>query len=123
MSKQSKLTILVNMDENHIPEEITWESIENDKTSEKTAKAAMLMFWDKAEQNTLSLDLWTKEMSIEEMSKFFFQTYMTMADTFEKATSEDQMALAMRDFGEFFGEKLGVIPPTGKFKDNGEGQD
>ena len=123
MSKQSKLTILVNMDENHIPEEITWKSIENEKTSEKIAKAALLMFWDKAEQNTMSLDLWTKEMSIEEMSKFFFQIYMTMADTFEKATSEDQIALAMRDFGEFFGEKLGVIPPTEKFKGDGEGQD
>ena len=122
MSKQSKLTILVNMDENHIPEEISWKSIDTEKTSEKAAKAALLMFWDKVEQNTMSLDLWTKEMSIEEMSKFFFQIFMNMADTFEKATSEDQMALAMRDFAEFFGEKLGVIPPTGKFNGNGEGQ-
>ncbi len=54
-------------------------------------------------------------MSIEEMNKFFFQTYITMADTFEKATNEDGIGDAMRDFAEFFGEKLGVIEKTGKF--------
>ena len=38
-----------------------------------------------------------------------------MVDTFEKATNEDEMAMAMRDFAEFFGEKMKVIKPTGKF--------
>ena len=65
--------------------------------------------------NTLRMDLWTKEMSIEEMNKFFFQTYITMADTFQRATNEDGMGEAMKDFAEFFGEKLGVIKSTGKF--------
>jgi gliding motility-associated protein GldC len=115
MKKQSKLSINVEMDENHIPESISWESDDIDENIKKKAEAAMLFFWDKADNNAMSLNLWTKDMSIEEMSKFYFQIIMTMADSFEKATNEDQMALALRDFADFFGEKMGVISPTGKF--------
>ncbi len=122
MSNKSKLTIEFELDVNQVPEKITWESINNDQKTSNSAKASFLSFWDQKQSNTMSLDLWTKEMSVEEMSKFYFQQFMNMADSFEKATNEDQMALAIRDFAEFFGEKLGVIPKTGKFDNNGEGQ-
>ena len=49
------------------------------------------------------------------MKKFYFQTLVTMADTFERSTGEDSMANAMRDFADFFGEKFGIIPSSGKF--------
>ena len=35
-------------------------------------------------------------MSIEEMNMMIFQSFMTMANTYERATSEDQLANAMR---------------------------
>ena len=122
MSKKSKLNINFELDINQVPEKISWESINDDQKTSNTAKASFLSFWDEKQLNTMSLDLWTKEMSVEEMSKFYFQQFMNMADSFEKATNEDQMALAIRDFAEFFGEKLGVIPKTGKFDTNGKGQ-
>jgi len=122
MSKKSRLHINFELDINQVPEKINWESITDDKKTSNTAKASFLSFWDAKQLNTMSLDLWTKEMSVEEMSKFYFQQFMNMADTFEKATNEDQMALAIRDFAEFFGEKLGVIPKTGKFDNDGKGQ-
>ena len=37
------------------------------------------------------------------------QSLFTMADTFEKATGETKMAREMRDFGQNFGEKMGLI--------------
>lgn len=111
--KENNISINVSLDANLIPEKIQWNSSDSDKIL--PAKAFLLSLWDEKELNTLKIDLWTKEMSVEEMSKFYFQTFLTMADTFEKATSEDQMALAMRDFAEFFGEKMGVIKSTGKF--------
>lgn len=113
MSKKNNINITVDLDANKVPEKITWNSTDLD--GNKTAKAMLLSLWDGQELNTMNIDLWTKEMSVEEMSKFFFQTYITMVETFEKATSEDQMASAMRDFAEFFGEKMRVIQPTGKF--------
>ena len=70
---------------------------------------------------TFNLDLWTKKMSIEEMNMMIFQSFMTVANTYERATSEDQLANAMRDFAEFFGEKTKILPKSGKFEGDGEG--
>ncbi len=113
MNKQNNINIAVEVDANKVPEKITWNSTDLDGS--RNAKAMLLSLWDSKEMNTMNIDLWTKDMSVEEMSKFFFQTYITMVETFEKATNEDQMAMAMRDFAEFFGEKMKVIQPTGKF--------
>ena len=113
MSKRNNINITVDLDVNKVPAKIQWNSTDLDKS--RTAKAMLLSLWDGEDMNTMNIDLWTKEMSVEEMSKFFFQTYITMIETFEKATGEDQMALAMRDFAEFFGEKMKVIQPSGKF--------
>ena len=41
--------------------------------------------------------------------------------SYEKATSEDKLANAMRDFAEFFGEKTKILPKSGKFDGNGKG--
>ena len=70
---------------------------------------------------TFNLDLWTKQMSIEEMNKMVFQTLMTLANSYERATSEDQLANAMRDFGQFFGERTEILPKSGKFDGDGQG--
>ena len=121
MSNKSNLNIVFDLDENQIPEKISWESLTDSKKSKHDAKAAFLSFWDRDDENAMSLNLWTKDISIEEMSKFYFQPFITMADNFEKATNEDQIALAMRDFADFFGEKMGIIPKTGKFDSNGQG--
>ncbi len=116
-----RLIVDVTMDENMIPEEINWKSIDEQNSSEENAAAALIYFWNKTQSETFNLDLWTKEMSVEEMNKMMFQMIMTIANTYERATSEDQIALAMRDFAEFFGEKTGVIPKTGKFDPDGKG--
>lgn len=113
MSNKNNINIKVDLDANKVPEKITWNSTDLD--GDRNAKAMLLSLWDSNDMNTMNIDLWTKDMSVEEMSKFFFQTYITMVETFEKATNEDQMAMAMRDFAEFFGEKMKVIQPTGKF--------
>jgi gliding motility-associated protein GldC len=115
MSKKvSEINLKVGLDVNNVPEKISWSASDSDEGT-KDVKAFLLSVWDEKEMNTLRMDLWTKDMSVEEMNKFFFQTYITMADTFQRATNEDGMGEAMKDFAEFFGEKLGVIKSTGKF--------
>jgi gliding motility-associated protein GldC len=113
MSK-NEIKLTLELDENKVPETILWRA-EGAEDDNQFAKAFILAIWDKESANTLKMDLWTKEMSVEEMKKFYFQTFVTMADSFQKSTSEDGMADAIRDFADFFGEKLGVIPSTGKF--------
>ena len=120
ITKKEKFSIEVVMDENLIPENLQWSSTQGDCESEN-ASAALIYLWNAQKNETFSLDLWTKKMSIEEMNKMMFQTIMTIANSYQKATSEDQLANAMRDFGEFFGEKTKILPKSGKFDGDGKG--
>ncbi|HET9431142.1 MAG TPA: gliding motility protein GldC, partial [Chitinophagaceae bacterium] len=78
MSK-STITISVNMDEQRVPETIEWNASDTTVENAQKAKAFMLSFWDGAEKTALRIDLWTKDMMVDEMADFFYQTMMTMA--------------------------------------------
>ena len=111
-NKTSDINIKVTTDENNVPEEISWTASDTD-IKDKKSKAMMVALWDEAEKNTLRMDLWTKTMTVDEMKQFIHQTFVTMTDTFEKATGEEEMVMAMRDFCEFFGEKMNILAPKG----------
>ena len=102
---KSKIEINIGLDENKIPEAINWTAEEGAINNEKT-KAMLLSVWDSNTKETLRMDLWTKDMPLDEMKQFFHQTLVSMADTFERATSDDKMSATMRDFCDYFAEKL-----------------
>jgi gliding motility-associated protein GldC len=100
----SDIRLTVHMDANRVPERIDWEA--EDGGAKSSSKAVLLSVWDEQERNTLRIDLWTKEMTVEEMKAFFHQNILTMADTFERATGEGKMAEQMRDFAAYFAEHM-----------------
>lgn len=104
--KKTEIKVTVGMDENNVPDKMEWSS--SDGPDAQACKAMMLSVWDEKDGGTLRIDLWTKAMLVEEMKQFFYQSIMTMADTFERATSEKPMADEMRDFGGYFAEHMGV---------------
>ena len=110
MSK-SEINFTVQLDENKVPERIDWQATDSD--GESSCKATFISLWDEREQNTFRIDLWTKEMQVDEMKRFFHQNIMTMADTFKSATNEHEMAEDMKAFGRYFGEKMLGIDPEG----------
>jgi gliding motility-associated protein GldC len=102
---KSTITIDVQMDDNRVPVAINWNA--SDTTAEKSqkAKAMMLAFWDGTEKTALRIDLWTKDMMMDEMADFFYQTMMTMADSYGRATKHNEMADDMKKFArEFYGK-------------------
>ncbi len=107
MSKKNQLNFTVELNENNLPINIEWNAEENG-ASEKI-KALMISVFDANEQVAKRVDLWTKDMYVEEMKLFYFQTLMTMADGFERSTGENEMAASMREFGKEFGKKMGVV--------------
>lgn len=102
----TKIEVSVQLDENNVPEKLHWSAGED---GSGFCKGAFLSFWDGDEQQQLHIDLWTKDISTDEMKFFMFQQIMTMADTLETAVSEQKMAVEMRAFARYFGEELGVI--------------
>ncbi|WP_318309719.1 gliding motility protein GldC [Flagellimonas crocea] len=101
----SEIKLKVGLDENRVPEELKW-SAEDGGINEEEAKAMMLSVWDSKNQESLKIDLWTKDMPVDEMKIFFHQTLVTMADTFFKATQDEKMTATMKDFCDYFAEKL-----------------
>lgn len=109
MSSNSQIRIDVHLDDHLVPERIEWEA--DDQPGKNTAKSALIGLWDEKEANSMRIDLWTKSMTTDEMKAFFHQNLLTLADTFERATGEKEMAGHMRAFGRYFGEKMLGIDP------------
>jgi gliding motility-associated protein GldC len=107
--KKAQITFTVTLDENNLPETIDWKA--SDSGEGGSCKAIMLAMWDEKERSTLRIDLWTKQMLVDEMKQFFHQNMMTMADTFQRATGEEKIVGDMRDFCEHFAEKMNILKP------------
>ncbi|MCL8009024.1 gliding motility protein GldC [Gelidibacter japonicus] len=107
MSKTIKSTIElhVELDENRVPEKLSWTAPDGGIDNEE-AKAMMLSVWDSEAQETLRIDLWTKDMPVDEMKVFFHQTLVEMSNTFQRATEDEKMSATMMDFCDYFAEKL-----------------
>lgn len=103
--KTSNINIKVTLDENRVPEELSW-SAEDGGVENEEAKAMLLSMWDANQKETLRIDLWTKDMPLDEMKQFFHQTLVTMADTFNRATQDEKMTETMKDFCDYFAEKM-----------------
>ena len=106
MSKKiSPIHIEVSLDENNIPEKIRWSAPDGGVDNE-IAQAMLLAFWDGNNQETLRMDLWIKEMPMDQMKIFFHQILTSMSSTYMRATQDEKMSQTMLDFCDYFAEKL-----------------
>lgn len=103
---KSNIAIEVELDDKRVPEAIRWQATESTIQRPQEAKAMMLAFWDSAEKTALRIDLWTQKMMIDEMADFYYQTFMTMADTYERATQQKQLSGDLRQFAKDFYQKF-----------------
>jgi gliding motility-associated protein GldC len=103
---KSSIVIEVELDENRIPQNIEWKATDSTMDRAQQAKAFMLSLWDGAEKTALRIDLWTQKMMVDEMADFYYQTMMTMADTYERATRHTDLVKDMKDFAKEFYEKF-----------------
>lgn len=104
----STIQIDVNLDDDRVPESIQWKATDGDERGQN-ARAMMLAFWDGADRSALRIDLWTKEMMVDEMGDFFYQTLMTMGDTFTRATNQPELAEDIKSFAQGFFEKFSKL--------------
>ena len=107
--QQSTITIQVGLDEKRVPTDIQWAASDAGDGQFQKAKAMMISFWDGSDKAALRIDLWTQQMMVDEMADFYYQTLMTMADTYGRATQYndqvDEMKQFARDFYTRFREK------------------
>ena len=92
----SEIKFLVELDDNRVPEKLMW-SAQDGGVEQEEAKAIMLSIWDSKAKES---------MRIDEMKIFFHQTLVAMSETFKRATDDEKMADTMKDFCDYFAEKL-----------------
>jgi gliding motility-associated protein GldC len=95
---ESTIQIQVSLDENKMPSDISWSAPDSLPENTRKAKAFLLSLWDGSDKTALRIDLWTKDMMVDEMEDFFYQTLMTMADTYQRATRHDDLSADIKNF-------------------------
>ncbi len=98
---KSQITIEVELDQNKVPEKIQWNAPDGGVENEET-KAVFLSVWDDKTKEALRIDLWTKEMPMDDMKRFFHQMFHSMAQTYQRATNEEDVAEEIAKFAEQF---------------------
>ncbi len=104
--QNSTITIDVQLDNNKVPQQILWKASDSTADMGQKAKAMMISFWDAADKSALRIDLWTKDMMVDEMTDFFYQTFMTMAETYNRATQQTELTEEIKTFAKSFYAKF-----------------
>jgi len=101
----SEIKLSIELDENRVPEKLSFTAADGG-VENQDSKAMMLSVWDADKQESLRIDLWTKDMPVDQMKIFFHQTLVSMSESYQRATQDEKMALTMKDFCDYFAEKL-----------------
>ena len=115
--KKAEIKLTIELDDKNVPDNIMWESTDGENKEALPAKAMFLALWDHHYKNSMRIDLWTKDMPLDEMKRFFYETLQTLGDTFIRAAGEDPVAKAvigdLRDYCDHFAEKMEVPQKQG----------
>jgi gliding motility-associated protein GldC len=114
IEKTSQLRVAVGLDKDNLPVDLQWDADDRAPGSQPVpCKAMLLSLFERETLDTIKIDLWTVDMQVNEMDRFFFQTLRSMADTYYKATQNRELAVDMQRFVQYFGEKTGLIRGDG----------
>jgi len=108
-SRTAEIKVTVDLNDEHLPKGIQWQATEGENEGPTSCESMMLSFWDSEKKAVAAIDLWTEEMTIEEMNLYFFQVFHKMADTYLKATKNSEISNSIHEFGESFGTSLGIL--------------
>ena len=115
ISKTTEIKINVGLNKDNVPVKIDWIASDNPNAKEpEPCKAMLLSLFDKERLDTLKIDLWTNDMQVNEMDRFFYQTLRGLGDTYFKATQNKELAIDMQKFVQYFGEKTEVLSKPGQ---------
>ncbi|HEX7021420.1 MAG TPA: gliding motility protein GldC [Trueperaceae bacterium] len=109
MDKNAEINLTVVRDQDDDITAIRWRATDAPEPGPQQAKAMLLALWDAEAGNALRIDLWTKDMTVDDMNDFFFQTLLSMADTYKQATGDKELMAEIKIFAREFAEKASKI--------------
>ena len=98
----------VELDENNLPNSIKMLE-EKASNSSIDLKALLIAGWDAKRKETLRVDIWTKDMPVNDMFIMYHQNMIGMATSLEKSTGQNKLANALRDYCDFFAKETKIL--------------
>ena len=82
----------ITLDDENIPEKIEWGADQKETEGWSETKSMALSLWDQENQNTLRIDLWAKDMPVEQMKKFYIDSLGGLAQSILNSTGDEFMS-------------------------------
>ena len=108
MSRTAEINVTIDLDSDNLPTHIQWQASDAKDDGPMPCQSIMLSLWDSEKKTTAAIDLWTRDTSIDDMNLHFYQVFHKMADTYLRATKNADIAKFIHEFGDGFGERLGL---------------
>ena len=93
--KKSEINFTIDLDKDNIPEKIQWKASDSEQKENLDTDAISVALWDNKQKNTMRIDLWTKDMPIDEMKRFHVDCIGGLAQTILNSTGDEYMANEM----------------------------
>lgn len=90
--KKSNINFTIQLDNNNVPDKIFWDATDKPDPELTETKSISIALWDHTQKNTLRIDLWAKDMPVEEMKKFYIDCIGGLAQSMLTSTGDEVMA-------------------------------
>lgn len=104
--KKSEIKFHVELDEQNVPEKIFWDADEKELPGLTETKSISISLWDQPTQNTLRIDLWSKDMPVDEMKKFYIDCLGGLSQSILNSTGDTYMSTELNNLCDRFVEHL-----------------
>ncbi|MDW8288847.1 MAG: gliding motility protein GldC [Flammeovirgaceae bacterium] len=91
----SEIKFNVELDEQNIPEKIFWKATDGASRGVEETKSISLSVWDHLAKESLRIDLWSKDMPVHELKRFYIDIIGGLANSLRIATGDEIMAREM----------------------------
>ena len=103
--KTSEIRFKVGLSEKNIPIDIKWLASDSKNNELRDCKSIMISIWDAVQNETLKIDLWTNAMTTDEMHSHFFQTLLSMSESYARATGNPYAVDDVKKFAQDLAKK------------------
>jgi gliding motility-associated protein GldC len=104
--KNSEIKFTIQLDDQNMPNKIFWEATDKKPAEKEEAKAISLALWDAQNASTLKIDLWAKDMPVDDMKRFYVEAIGGIAESLKNSTGDEVMVSEINDLCERLGKYL-----------------
>ncbi|TAF35237.1 MAG: gliding motility protein GldC [Cytophagales bacterium] len=95
--KQHDIRLSVELDDNQLPDKIFWNATDSPTGRLEEAKAFILGIWDHKQRETLRIDLWTKDMTTDDMKRFCIDILGGLSETMRNSTDDEFVSRSIHE--------------------------